>query len=142
LSGTDTSSLETTPVTPNTVTLTGLDKTSLETTTVSTNTIFLTGIISSPLVSTSTSSILVTLTGIDTTSVALSTCSPPSNGDWIINSSCVLAVSDSAPVNVIVQNGAILEIPNGVTLDIDFTNFNITIKSGSGVLIKSGGAIT
>ena len=59
-----------------------------------------------------------------------------------IITSCVLSSSDSAPANVIVQNGAVLEIPNGVTLDIDFANFNLTVESGSGVLIKAGGSVT
>ena len=72
----------------------------------------------------------------------LQPCSPPSSGNWIITSSCVLSVNDSAPGNVIVQNNSVLEIPNGVILDIDFTNFNLTIKFGSGVLIKAGGTLT
>ncbi len=55
---------------------------------------------------------------------------------------CTLMSSATAPGKVIVQNNSIVTIPNGVTLDIDFANFNLTIKSGSGVLIKSGGTIT
>jgi hypothetical protein len=44
--------------------------------------------------------------------------------------------------SLIVQDGAVLTIPGTVTLDIDFTNHNLTVKSGSGILIKSGGKIT
>jgi hypothetical protein len=33
-------------------------------------------------------------------------------------------------------------IPDEITLDIDFENFKLTIKSGSSILIKSGGTIT
>jgi hypothetical protein len=69
-------------------------------------------------------------------------CIPSISGDWIITSNCVLSENTSITGNVIVQNNSILEIPNGVTLDIDFANFNLTVKSGSGVLIKSGGTIT
>ncbi len=69
-------------------------------------------------------------------------CSVPNSGDWLITSSCFLSSNESVPANVIVQDTSLLEIPSGVTLDIDFANFNLTIKSGSGVLIKSGGAIT
>ena len=69
-------------------------------------------------------------------------CSPPLSGDWIITSSCVLSTNASINGNVIVQNNAVLEISNGTILDIDFANFNLTVNSGSGVLIKSGGVIT
>ncbi len=72
----------------------------------------------------------------------LSTCAPPSSGNWVITANCVLPFNVIAPANVIVQNDSLLTIPNGKTLDIDFTNFNLTVKSGSGVLIESGGAIT
>jgi hypothetical protein len=43
--------------------------------------------------------------------------------------------------NVIVPNGVVLTIPNGVTLDIDFATKNLTVQAGGGVLIKSGGTI-
>ena len=69
-------------------------------------------------------------------------CPISTSGDWIINQDCVLPWDYTAPSDVIVQNGAVLTIPNGVTLDIDFTNFNLTVNSGGGVLIKSGGTIT
>jgi len=68
---------------------------------------------------------------------------PPPSGNWVIQSSCEL--QSSATVNmgdVIVKFDSVLTILSGVTLDIDFTQFNITIESGSGVLIKSGGKIT
>jgi len=53
-----------------------------------------------------------------------------------------VALNVTAGGSVIVQSGAVLTIPNGITLDIDFSQFNLTVKSGSGVLIKSGGTIT
>jgi len=62
--------------------------------------------------------------------------------DWIITQDCVLISNFSAPANVKVQNGAVLMIPNGVILEINFLSRNITIEFGSGVLIKAGGAIT
>ena len=69
-------------------------------------------------------------------------CAPPVSGDWIVTSSCTLSTSSAAPADVIVQNGVVLTIPNSMTLDIDFANFNLTVESGSGVLIKQGGTIT
>ncbi|MDH3384829.1 MAG: S8 family serine peptidase, partial [Nitrosopumilus sp.] len=68
-------------------------------------------------------------------------CSIPVSGNWIITSSCFLTASDSAPASVVVQNNSILEIPSGMTLDIDFSNFSLTVKSGSGVQIRSGGSV-
>jgi len=70
------------------------------------------------------------------------TCSPPSSGDWIITSSCTLTNSASAPANVKVQNNVVLTIPSGLTLTIDFSQFNLTVEFGSGVRIKAGGTIS
>jgi len=68
-------------------------------------------------------------------------CDTPVSGDWTITQDCVLVSNFSAPANVRVQNGALLMIPNGVILDINFLSRNITIEFGSGVLIKAGGSI-
>ena len=43
--------------------------------------------------------------------------------------------------NVIVPNGVVLTIPNGVTLDINFVTKNLTVQPGGGVLIQPGGKI-
>ncbi len=69
-------------------------------------------------------------------------CAPPDSGDWIIDVSCTVNASATAQENVIVQNNSILIIPSEITLDIDFAAFNLTVQSGSGVLIKSGGTVT
>ena len=64
-----------------------------------------------------------------------------SSGNWIIQQSCNLASSAAAPANVIVQNGAVLTIPNGRSLNIDFVNHHLLVQSGGGVLIKAGSKI-
>jgi len=69
-------------------------------------------------------------------------CVLPLSGPWTIISSCVISSSDMAPGNVIVQSPAVLTIKENANLDIDFTQFSLTVQSGSGVLIKSGGKIT
>ncbi len=69
-------------------------------------------------------------------------CVIPDSGDWIITNSCTLDANAVAPESVIVQNGSVLNIPSGITLNIDFTTFNLTVQSGGGVLIKSGGTLT
>jgi len=60
---------------------------------------------------------------------------------WIVGADCSLDINSLAPGNVIIQNNSRLTILPGVTLDIDFTNHHIMIKSGSVVLIKIGGKI-
>lgn len=69
-------------------------------------------------------------------------CVTPGSGDWTVTQDCVLVSGFSAQANVRVQNGAVLMIPNGVILDINFLSRNLTIDFGSGVLIKAGGSIS
>jgi hypothetical protein len=47
----------------------------------------------------------------------------------------------TAPANVIVQSGAVLSIPSGIILNVDFIHFHLLVKSGGGVLIKAGGTL-
>jgi len=68
-------------------------------------------------------------------------CLPPSSGNWVVDFDCTLLTIANAPANVIIQGGSVLTIPFGLSLDIDFTQFNLTVESGSGVLIKAGGKI-
>jgi subtilisin family serine protease len=68
-------------------------------------------------------------------------CAPPLSGDWTITSSCSISSTATAPANVIVQSGAVLTIPSGMRLNVDFTHYHLLVKSGGGVLIKAGGAI-
>jgi len=69
-------------------------------------------------------------------------CLPPSSGNWVVEFDCTLVNNAVASANVIIQSGSVLVIPSGLTLDIDFTQFNLTVQSGGGVLIKAGGSIT
>jgi len=69
-------------------------------------------------------------------------CWVPTESDWTVTSDCTLEDSAVAPKNVLVKNNAVVTIDPSVTLNIDFANFNLTIESGSGVLIKSGGTIS
>jgi len=69
-------------------------------------------------------------------------CIPPSSGDWTVTADCTMTASDTINNgDLIVQSNAVLTIPSGVTLTIDFTTHNISIQSGSGVKIVSGGKI-
>ena len=69
-------------------------------------------------------------------------CAPPASGDWTISESCMINSGATIQGNVLVRDGSVLSIPSGVVLDIDFVSFSLTVQSGSGVLIKSGGTIT
>ena len=69
-------------------------------------------------------------------------CEPPTSGDWVITTSCIINSSAVIQGSVIVRDDSVLGIPSGVTLDIDFASFHLTVQSGSGVLIKSGGTVT
>ena len=69
-------------------------------------------------------------------------CVTPVSNDWMVTESCILNSNFNAPASVIVKNGVMLTIPNGVTLDIDFSSRNITVEFGGAVLIKAGGSIT
>jgi len=69
-------------------------------------------------------------------------CVPPPSGPWVITLSCTLSTSSIAPDDVMVKSGAVLTIPNLVTLDINFATKNLTVQAEGGVLIESGGKIT
>ena len=81
---------------------------------------------------------------IDNAQQILMGCQTPSNmgqNDWIIESDCTMLFTDIASSNVIIKNNSLLTIPNGISLDVDFTQNNISIEFGSGILIKTGGKI-
>lgn len=69
-------------------------------------------------------------------------CLPPTTGNWTITTSCTLAGNATAPANVIVQNNALLTIPNKQTLVIDFTHYHLLVNYGSGVYVIPGGKIS
>jgi hypothetical protein len=69
-------------------------------------------------------------------------CLTSSTGDWFLGDNCTLQINSVLSGNVIVQSNSVLTIPNGKTLDIDFANKYLLIKSGSSIIIKQGGKIT
>jgi|CXWL01.1.fsa_nt_gi hypothetical protein len=76
-----------------------------------------------------------------TYSNTIGTCSVPSN-PWVITSGCKITSNVIAPGNVEVQNGAVVTIESGGTLNIDFATKFLKIHYGSGILIESGGKIS
>ncbi|MBM2819990.1 MAG: type protein [Nitrosarchaeum sp.] len=68
-------------------------------------------------------------------------CLPPSLGDWIITSNCIIIDTITVSENVEIQNNTLVTIENGGILNVDFSTKFLKIQNGSGVLIKSGGTI-
>ncbi|MCP3911634.1 MAG: hypothetical protein GY713_11840 [Actinomycetia bacterium] len=68
-------------------------------------------------------------------------CEVPASGDWMVNASCTLTASDTAPGDVIVVPGVVLTIDNGVTLSIDLVNHKLLVQPGGGVLVRPLGSI-
>jgi len=62
--------------------------------------------------------------------------------DTTISSNCILTSSITAGGSVRVDSGAVMTISPTGTLNINFATKNLTVESGSGVLIQSGGTIT
>lgn len=63
---------------------------------------------------------------------------PPAAGNWTINASCDLNASVIAPQNVTISNNALVTIPGGRWLNVDFTNRYLRILPGSALLIQPG----
>ena len=80
----------------------------------------------------------------DTTLVAVYRailCTVPGAGDWNVTESCILGGNATAHGNVIVGNGSLVTIPPGMRFGMDFSRFHLIVRSGSGFLVQSGGAI-
>jgi len=77
-----------------------------------------------------------------TYSNTIGTCLVPPSGDWVISSGCKITGTAHPLGNVDIQNGAIVTIENGGTLNIDSLTKYLKIQYGSGILIKSGGKIS
>jgi len=68
-------------------------------------------------------------------------CIVPSSGPWVVSQSCILYSTFDMLDDVTITMDSLLTIEDGVTLGFDFKLFSITVESGSGILIKSGGII-
>ncbi len=66
---------------------------------------------------------------------------PPVNGDLTIDSDCAINDTTAINGNLYVQNNSVLTIEQGARLSIDLSVHKIVVQQGSGILIKSGGAI-
>lgn len=66
---------------------------------------------------------------------------PPIYGDWTIDSDCTINTIAPLNGNLYIQNNSVLTIEQGARLSIDLSVHKIVVQQGSGILIKSGGAI-
>ena len=143
---------QTTIVTPVTVASTPLSP-SITVSPYSPTTPIITSVPSSTAVFSGTSANLVTystvsvipstaaMTGFQTISIIPQYCALPVSNDWTISSSCIMSTSATAPANVIVNNGAVLTIPYGITLTMHFTTNHLVVHPGGGILIQNGGKL-
>jgi hypothetical protein len=69
-------------------------------------------------------------------------CPESISSDETISSICTWPNSNRIEANIIVNSGAIILVPNQIHLNIDLQHFHLIVKSGGGVLVNSGGAIT
>lgn len=69
-------------------------------------------------------------------------CTPPASGDWIVTSSCTVPINSTAPANVIVEPNAVLTIPDGVTLTVNFGSYHLLVSPSGQVFIQHGGKIS
>jgi|CXWL01.1.fsa_nt_gi hypothetical protein len=75
-------------------------------------------------------------------------CITPTSGNWVLHFSCILTQSYTAPGDVILDTPAFsnsnvsVTINPSVTLNLDFVNHKLLIKSGNALLIKSGATVT
>lgn len=68
-------------------------------------------------------------------------CQPPTVGGWTVSSSCTLGSDYNAQGDIYLANNAVLTVPSGVTLNVQFATNKLYINPGSEVLIKPGGKI-
>lgn len=68
-------------------------------------------------------------------------CVPPGTGDWLIERNCTLNDAIKFSKNIRVKSNSTMTITDTGILDADLANKNLTIESGSKVLIKNGGKI-
>ena len=86
----------------------------------------------------------VTLIGIldhDTKGLAfevLDTCVPPGLGDWVPIESCEMSGNATVNGNLLLQNGRVLTIPNGIVLTV---NGYVLVEVLSGIYIVNGGGM-
>lgn len=63
----------------------------------------------------------------------------PDSGDWIISEDCEIPERETAPENLYVEDGAVVNVLDGASLGLDFHNFYLMIRENAGILIRDGG---
>lgn len=68
-------------------------------------------------------------------------CTPPSSGDWIINSNCTLTSSARISNNLVINDGYTLSLNPNVALDMNLRDYKILVKNNAKLIINSGAKI-
>ena len=80
--------------------------------------------------------------GSDPNDPSSTACVPPSaDTDWTVTHDCTFMQDKIWSGDLYVQNGVLMTIPAGISLDMDFTQNKLVIEYGSGVLIQQGGTL-
>jgi hypothetical protein len=66
---------------------------------------------------------------------------PTSETDWIVTQNCTVFRAKTWAGDLHVQDGAVMTVPAGISLDLDFSAKKLMVQSGSGVLIVQGGTL-
>lgn len=68
-------------------------------------------------------------------------CIPPSSGDWNLMQDCYVYRPEIIPANLTIDNNATLTVTASGSMDVDFLNHHILIKTGSKLKILAGGKV-
>jgi hypothetical protein len=68
-------------------------------------------------------------------------CSPPGAGDWVVARDCTIWRDVTAPGDLIVETGVVLQVGSGVTLNIDFALSALRIAPGARLEVQPGARI-
>jgi len=69
------------------------------------------------------------------------TCTPPASGDWHVRDDCTLGPDAAIPAGITIHPPAVLTVPPGVTLDVDFADHGLLVRDGAGLMIERGGGM-
>jgi len=69
------------------------------------------------------------------------TCTPPASGGWHVKDDCTLGPDAAIPAGITIHPPAVLTVPPGVTLDVDFADHGLLVRDGAGLMIERGGGM-
>lgn len=68
-------------------------------------------------------------------------CSPPDAGDWVIARDCTIWRDVTAPADLVIESGVVLQVGRDVTLNIDFVSSALRIAPDARLEVQPGARI-